>query len=276
MAPTSADGAVPGEKNMHIVVCVKHVPDTTEIRFDSATGELRLRGVPTKLNDYDCHAVEEASRLREALGATVTLLSIGPAEAARTLKEGLAYGADRAFLFTVSPADALDPAATAQLLAAALDKVGPADLILCGDVSEDGYHRLVPGMLAAKLGVPFLASTSQLELDDGTATAISLGGDWLEKYRFALPAVLSVSRAINKPRLVTALQVLKVQMSRITTVPATELDVDAAGLEPENLATRVVGMRPAGVARRNEILKGEPDEVVSKLIAALEGLGVLQ
>ncbi len=261
---------------MHIVVCVKHVPDTTEIRFDSATGELRLRGVPTKLNDYDCHAVEAAARLREALGATVTLLSIGPAEAARTLKEALAFGADRAFLFTVSSADAVDPAATAQLLAAAIGRVEAADLILCGDVSEDGYHRLVPGMLATKLGVPFLASTSHFDLHDGMATATSLGGDWIEKYRLTLPAVLSVSRAINVPRLVTALQVLKVRTSRITTVPATELDVDAAELEPENLATRVVAMRPAGVARRNEMLKGEADEVVSQLIAGLEGLGVLQ
>ncbi len=261
---------------MHIVVCVKHVPDTTEIRFDSATGKLRLRGVPTKLNDYDCHAVEAAARLREELGATVTLLSIGPTEAARTLKEALAFGADRAFLFTVTSADAVDPAATARLLAAAIGRVGQADLILCGDVSEDGYHRLVPGMLATRLGLPFLASTSQLELSDGMATATSLGGDWIEKYRLTLPALLSVNRAINQPRLVTALQVLKVSMSRITTVPATELDVDSAELEPENLATRVVGMRPAGIARRNEILKGEPDEVVCRLIAGLEGLGVLQ
>ncbi len=261
---------------MHIVVCVKHVPDTTEIRFDSTTGELRLRGVPTKLNDYDRHAVEEGARLREALGAKVSLLSIGPSEATRTLKEALAFGADQAFLVTAPSGIALDPAATAQFLVAAMDRVGPADLILCGDVSEDGYNRLVPGMLATKLGVPFLASASHLELDDGFATVTSLEDDWVEKYRLTLPAVLSVSRAINEPRLVTALQVLKVQMNRITTISATELDIDAPEPAAEELATRVVSLRPAGVPRRNEILKGEPDEVVSQLITGLERLGVLE
>jgi electron transfer flavoprotein beta subunit len=260
---------------MHVLVCVKHVPDTTEVRFDRSSGELLVRGAPTKISDYDRHAVEEGAHLRERLGATVTLLGVGPPEAARTLKEALAMGADSATLVAGRWAASIDPAATARILAAAAERAAPYDLILCGDVSEDGYHGLVPGLLAEALAVPHIGAATGLEIEDGHATVTRLTEDAVEKYRIQLPAVVSVSRTINSPRLATTLQVMKVPMSRITTVSVGELGIDEADLAPERLATRVIGMRPAGVARRNRILEGEPDEVVRELISSLEEMGVL-
>lgn len=259
---------------MNVVVCLKHVPDTTELRFSPATGELGLRGVATKVSDYDRHAVEAAARLQEAAGASVTLVCVGPADASRTLKEALASGAAQALLVADPAAGSLEPAATARILAAAVRHAGPADLVLCGDVSEDGYNGLVPGMLAALLGVPHVGAAQELSIADGWATVTRTADEVRETHRVPLPAVVSVSRTINQPRPVTSLQVMKVPMSRIRSVGLAELGPEAVAAAGRP-ATRVTGLRPAAVERQGRLLRGEPDQVVEELVNALSGQGVL-
>jgi len=159
---------------MRVVVCVKHVPDTTELRVDPATGAPMLQYAPTRINDYDRHALEEAARLREQQGASVSVLCAGPPEAVRTMKEAVAAGADEAFLVSGPWAADLDPGASARVLAAGVRHLGECDLVLCGDLSEDGYYGLVPGMLAAHLGVPYVASATRLEVA-GDAATVTIG-----------------------------------------------------------------------------------------------------
>jgi electron transfer flavoprotein beta subunit len=260
---------------MRILVCVKHVPDTTEIRFDPATGELKLRQAPTKINNYDEHALEAAVQLRERLGAEVVIACVGPDEAGKTMKAAVAAGADRAVLVTGPWIGGVDPAGTAALLAGLARKQGPFDLILSGDVSEDGYHSLVPGMLAAALDVPFIRGVSALEID-GASVRVDRQSDGVEEtYRVDLPAVLSVTSSLNEPRTVTTLQVMKVSMGKVATVPAREVGVDDEQLEPQYAATRIVGLRPAAQPRKREVLSGEPDDVVQRLVSNLENAGVL-
>lgn len=261
---------------MRALVCLKHVPDTTEVRFDPASGELKARQAPTKINDYDRHALEAAVLLREAMGGEVLVGCIGPAEASKTLKEAVACGADGAVLVTGPWATDLDAAAFAELLSALVRREGPFDLVIGGDVSEDGYHSLVPGLVAAALGLPFVRGVSGIDVGDGTLDVARLCGDVEETYRVALPAVLSVTRVLNRPRTATTLQVMKVPMSKVRSLSAGELGVDEATLAPERAATRVVDIRPAARTRRNEILSGEPDEVVAALLGSLESAGVLQ
>ena len=205
---------------MEIVVCVKHVPDTTELRVDPDTGAPMLQYAPTRINDYDRHALEEAARLREQRGAGVT--------------------------------------------------------VLCGDLSEDGYYGLVPGLLAARLGLPFVSGATRLEVGDDSATVTRVAGDVEETYRLRLPAVASVSRLINTPRLVTTLQVVRVPASRVTIASAGDVGVDEASLAPERLASRIVGMRSAATPRRRELLTGDPDSAVARLVASLAEMGVLR
>jgi electron transfer flavoprotein beta subunit len=263
---------------MHVVVCVKHVPDTTELRVDPDTGSPMLKYAPTRINDYDRHALEEAACLREQRGYRVTVLCAGPPEeaAARTMKEALAAGADEALLINGTWAAGLDPPATARVLAAGVRHVGGCDLVLCGDLSEDGYHGLVPGMLAARLGLPFVSGGMRLELADGSATVTRVTGDVEETYRLRLPAVVSVSRLINTPRLVTTLQVVRVAASRVKMASAQDVGVDEAGLAADRLGSRIVSVRPATTPRRRELLSGELDTSVERLVAWLADIGCVQ
>jgi electron transfer flavoprotein beta subunit len=264
---------------LHIIVCLKHVPDTTELRLDPETGRPLLEYAPPKISDYDRNALEEGVRLKEGSGATVTVLSVGPQAAGRTLKEAVAAGADRAILVLRPPSDSstldVDPTGTARRLAAAIRQVAPFDLVVCGDVSEDGYQGLVPGMLAAALAVPQVSAATRLEVSEGAVTVTRVADALVETYWLRLPAVVSVGRAINTPRMVTTLQVIRVPTSRITTMPATELGMDGAGPAPGGLATRVLATRPAATPRRNELLTGEPDAAIGRLVKALKETGAL-
>jgi electron transfer flavoprotein beta subunit len=264
---------------MHIIVCLKHVPDTTELRLDPETGRPLLEYAPPKISDYDRNALEAAVLLKEGSGATVTVLSLGPQAAVKTLKEAVAAGADRAILVIRPPSNAetvdVDSTGTAGLLAAAIQRAAPFDLVLCGDVSEDGYQGLVPGMLAAALGIPQVSGATRLEVTEGAATVTRVADGFVETYRLRLPAVVSVARAINTPRMVTTLQVIRVPPSRITTTSATELRGQEAGLAPGVSATRVLAMRPAATPRRNKVLTGEPGTAIGELVAALEHAGAL-
>lgn len=260
---------------MRILVCVKHVPDTTEVRFDSATNELKVRQAPTKINNYDEHALEAAAQLREKAGAEVVIACVGPADAAKTMKSAVAAGGDRAILVSGAWAADIDAAGTAGVIAALAAKEGPFDLVLSGDVSEDGYNSLVPGMVAAALGVPFVRGVSALEADGGSAKVTRQGDGVEETYQVTLPAVLSVSSAINTPRTVTTLQTMKVPMSKVVTVAAGDLGVDEADLSPDRAATKVIAVRPAATPRRRQVIQGEVDDVVREVVANLESAGVL-
>lgn len=261
---------------VRIVVCVKHVPDTTELRVDPATGAPMLQYAPTRINDYDRHALEEAARLREQRGDSVAVLCVGPPEAARTLKEALAVGGDEALLVNGAWAASLDPPATAWMLAAGIRHLGMGDLVLCGDLSEDGYYGLVPGMVAAHLGLPFVASATRIEFADEVAVVTRVTADVEETYRLRLPAAVSVSRLINTPRVVTTLQVVRVAASRVKMASAEEVGVDEASLAADQVASRIVSMRSAATPRRREVLTGDLDAAVERLVAYLADMGVVQ
>lgn len=260
---------------MRILVCVKHVPDTTEVRFDPTSNELKVRQASTKINNYDEHALEAAAQLREREGAEVVIVCVGPAEAAKTMKSAVAAGADRAILVTGDWAADADAAATASVIAAVARKEGPFDLILSGDVSEDGYNSLVPGLVAAELQAPFVRGVSALSVEGGEATVDRLADGYAETYRLTLPAVLSVSSSLNTPRTVTTLQIMKVPMSKVATAAAADFDVDASVLAPERAATRVVAVRSAATPRRRQVISGEVDDIVREVMSNLETAGVL-
>ncbi len=259
---------------MRILVTMKHVPDTTEVRF-GGDGALMLRHAPTKINDYDRNALEAAASIRESGGTEVIVVSVGPPEAAKTLKEALAYGADAGILVTGSWSEALDSASVAKVLAAVIEREGPFDLVLSGDVSEDGYDSLVPGLLAASRGVPYVRGVTSLGVIEGGVEVIRTLDDAEETIRVALPAGLSVTRLVNVPRTITTMQVMKVPMSRVRTVSVADLGIDEGTLALDARPVQLLGVRPASNERRNELLEGEPDEVVAALVSRLSELGVL-
>jgi electron transfer flavoprotein beta subunit len=182
---------------MKIVVCMKHVPDG-RLRL-SGDGRQLDRTVPGEINDADNHAIEAALRLEESHGGEVVVVSMGPEQAAESLRTALAMGAGRAVLVSDSAAAGSDLIATSKVLAKAVEREH-ADLVLFGQQASDGVGGVVWQAVAERLHVPFVSQVTGLEVDGASLRVIrqsEFGDDLIE---VTMPAVISVSDAINEPR----------------------------------------------------------------------------
>jgi len=260
---------------MEIVVCVKHVVDTTEVRIDRKTNELILRGIPTKISDYDKHAIEEAVRIKGKLNATVTLLSIGPKEAVKSLKEGLAMGADKAVLISEKEIENLEPTKIAYLLSSAIKKLGNISLVLCGAVSEDGYNAQVGPAIAEGLNLPHIAYAGEIKVESNSVTVDRYLEDRIESLKCELPVLITVDRRINTPRLPTVIQVMKVSTSKIVSWNLAGLGFSRDDAVLQDAGTRMLGYRIASMDRKNIVLEGERSDSIDELINHLDNEGVV-
>ena len=257
---------------MRIIVCVKHVVDSTEIRVDKKTGELVLRGLPTKINDYDKNAITEAVRIKKEFGGEIILLSIGPKEAVKTLKEALAMGADKAYLLPISAQQSLDTKQTSEILGKMVEKVGAFDVLLCGEVSEDGYNSQTGPRLAERLHIPHISSVTKLTVTEDSAVAERTTEDVVETVQTSLPALMTVNSNINLPKLPTAIQIMKVQTSRIVQWKLADLGMEEADLDQP--AVKMLGYEIPVTERKNIMIAGEPDAAASTLLQYLKEEGV--
>jgi electron transfer flavoprotein beta subunit len=219
-----------------IAVCVKEVPGANVARrHDDATKRLVREGDQV-LNSYDSHAMEAALQLKEAGGdaadAAITAFCMGPEGAARTLQKALALGADDAVLVTDPALEGSDILATARALAAAIAKQGPFDLVLLGQQASDSDCWALPGVLAELLEAPVATQASKLELSGGSASLERQTELGYEKLTLSLPAVVSVSDAINTPRY-PALKAIMAAKKK----PTTTLSVADLGLSPDQVGT---------------------------------------
>ena len=186
---------------MNIIVTMKQVPDTQEVKIDPKTGTLIREGAPSIINPEDKHALEEALRLKEALGdTTVTALSMGPPQAESILREALAMGADRAVLVSDRAFAGSDTLATSYVLSMAIKKIKEFDLILCGRQAIDGDTAQVGPQLAEFLKIPQVTCAQEISIEEGVVTVKSNFGRILRTVRVEPPALVTVTRAINRPR----------------------------------------------------------------------------
>lgn len=192
---------------VHMVVCVKQVPDTTEVRIDPKTGTLQRHGVPAILNPYDVHAVEEAVRLKERCGGRVTVISMGPPQVQEDLKKTIAMGADEAILITDRAFAGADTLATSYVLAQAIKKIdaeiAPVDLVFCGKQAIDGDTAQVGPGVAQRLGCEQLTYVIKVELIDVARRRIRVQRhleEGREVIETRLPALLTVVKEINEVR----------------------------------------------------------------------------
>ncbi len=253
---------------MHIVVCVKHVLDSTEIRVDKKTKELVLRGIPAKINDYDRNAIEEAVKIKKLCGGEISLVSIGPREAAKTLKGALAMGADNAYLLSLPPRQTLDTRQTALLLSKMIEKLGAVDMVLCGEVSEDGYNSQTGARLAQRLGLSQVSYITSLSCSEAGYEAQRTLEDVVEKVKGSFPAVFTVNSSINVPHLPTAIQIMKVRMNRIMEWKLTDIGVDEQILAVP--AVKMLSYEIPAQERKNIILGGSAEEAAGKLWQCLQ------
>jgi len=263
---------------MNILVAVKYVPDTDEIRIDEATGR---EGIPGIINPLDLYAVEEALRLRERYGGKIVALSMGPPAAENALREALSMGVDWAFLLTDRRFAGADTWATAHTLSRAAEKLGPFDLILCGERATDGETGQVGPELGAMLGLPVITYVSQIEdlsppSDDNPGLIrcrrLKEGYQLLEA---PLPALLAVVKEINEPRLPIFSGKLR---ARQATIPC--LTLDDLGLEPERTGlagspTRVVKVFYPSLSRATRTVNASPEKAVEEIFSFLKEKALL-
>ena len=230
---------------MKITVCVKQVPAANEQRLDPVTGTVIREGVPSILNPFDAYALEEAVRLKERLGGEITVLSMGVPSAQETLRRALAVGADQAILLSGRAFSGADTLATARALAKAIGKAGGADLVLCGRMATDGDTAQVGPMLAEMLGVPHAADVSEIEaIDGGRVILTRMTDDGYRREQLPLPALLTVVKEINVPRLPSVTGVLRGQAAEVTVWDAPDV-----GALPEEIGQRGSRTRVVRTAR---------------------------
>lgn len=262
---------------MDVIVCIKRVPDTAEAELVITPDEKDIvkDRLVFDMNEWDNYALEEALLMKERYGGSVTLVTVGPEEAAEALRTGLAKGADTAIRLTDDSFTGSDAYATAKILAQAIKDL-PYDLILTGaQAGDDGYSQ-VGQTLAELLGLPHATLVTKIEIEDGKARVHrELEGGLEEVLEVELPAVFTIQTGINVPRYASLKGIRAAFRKGIKVLGASDL-----GLQPDEVGeigskTRLERLFIPPVEKVAEILEGSPDEVSGQLAEILKGRGLV-
>ena len=194
---------------MKILVFVKQVPDTDDVKLDPRTGNLMRDGVESVINPFDANGVEAALQLKAQCGGQVVAISMGPPQADDVLKKALAMGCDESVLLSDRALGGADTLATGYTLAKAAEKIGDYDLLICGRHATDAETAQTGPIIAAFLGIPQVTLVDRVSLEDGYAVCRRLLPDRYETVRVKLPALITVCGEINTPRYPTPINIMK-------------------------------------------------------------------
>lgn len=250
---------------MNIIVCIKQVPDTQEVRLDPVTHTLKREGIAAIINPFDLYALEEGLRVKDAQGGKVTVITMGPPQAEAALREALGYGADAAVLLSDKAFAGADTWATALTLAKAIDKLGGADLIFCGKQAIDGDTAQVGPMLATILNIPYVAWARKLTLSDGNLTVERLLDHGYDAVATNLPALITVVKEINEPRVPSFKAKLKAKKEAIPVWGIADLGLEPAAVGLNGSFTQVVKVFPPPARGKAEIWTGAAEEMAARL-----------
>ncbi len=259
---------------MEILVCVKRVPDTSEneIELNSAGNDIERDDLVYSVNEWDNYAVEEALQIVDKAGGSVTVVTVGDDESEEVLRREMAMGADKGILLSDDAFEGADGRGIATILKAAVDQ-GSYDLILTGAQADDGAAQ-VGGMLAALLDVPYASLVNKVEVDgDKITVGREIEGGNQEMHEIALPCVLSIQTGINEPRYVGIRGIRKVASVEIPTMGAGDLGLDAGAVAAK--VKRLDYFLP-DMGEGAEMLEGDTDEIIEKLIEMLKAKGGLK
>ena len=255
-----------------LLVCYKWVLNEQDIKIRPDDLSLDTSRAKGKISDFDRNAIEEASLIVEQQGGTVDALSYGTSAVKQSVKDVLSRGPNRLLWVGDPSAEEADAYVIASVLAAAIRKNGPYDLILCGEGSSDMFYQQIPARLAALLDLPCLTFVQKMTLEGGAVTALRKLGDCTEQVSVTGPAVVSVLSEINKPRIPSLKQVLGAAKK-----PSEENPIASLGLTPEELAPKAVRKSPKGfLMNRKNVVYKESDAAanVAKLVASLAAEGL--
>lgn len=266
---------------MNILVCIKQVPDTTEIKIDPVTNTLIRAGVPSIVNPFDAYALEIAARIKDKNpGTKITVITMGPPQAAAALKECLAVGGDRAYLVSDRAFGGADTLATSYTLKNAIDKIesldGKFDIIFCGKQAIDGDTAQVGPEIAEHMDYPQVTYAVEASVENDEVLVKRETGEGYEVLAAKMPCVVTVTKPNFNPRFPSIKSKLAANKAVITTLTVNDIDVDAAKIGLKGSPTKVKkSFTPPQKQGGVVIAEATGEESAGKLFEALSSANVL-
>ena len=262
---------------MRIIVCIKQVPDTTDVKINPETNTLIREGVQSVINPFDMYAIEEGVKLRERFGGETIVISMGPPQAKEALREAIGLGADRAILLSDRAFAGSDTWATSLVLAKTIEKIGGYDLIICGKQASDGDTAQVGPGIATHINLPqatYVRRIDTLHLDTTPHIMVveRLLEEGYELLELRLPALITVVKEINEPRMPSLRGKMNSRKADIPTWDNLTLGIDGNQIGLNGSPTRVVKIFTPPHKEGGKIFQGEPLEAVEQLVAEIKDL----
>jgi len=256
---------------MNIIVLIKQVPEIELVKVDQAANDVVLPSGPGVVNPLDEYAVEESLRMKEKHGGKVSVITVGSQRAESALRDCLALGVDEAIVISDPLFEKSDPQAVGRILAAGIKKIGQYDLILAGKQAVDSDSAQVPGAVAAHLDLPQAMFIKKVEgVEGGKVTAWRTTEEGYDIVELTLPAVLSVVKEINEPRLPSLKGKMMAKKSPITKWTAADIGLDGSAVGA-NSFTKILKVAPPPPRKKGELITGEtPQEIADKLYDKLK------
>ncbi|GBD95234.1 MAG TPA: electron transfer flavoprotein subunit beta/FixA family protein [Nitrospirae bacterium] len=260
---------------MNIIVCIKQVPDTAEIRINPETNTLMREGVPSIINPFDLHALEAGIQIREQLGGKVSVLTMGPPQAESSLREAVAMGADEAVLLSDKAFAGSDTWATSYTLARAIKKLG-ADIVFCGKQAIDGDTAQVGPETAEFLDIPHISYVKKIqEVTDKTIRVQRLMDEGYDIVESSLPVLLTVVRELNQPRMPSLKGKMAAKKAEIKKMGMADIEADENSLGLKGSPTQVRNIFAPEIKAERKMIEGTPEEQVDNLIKELREIKCL-
>jgi electron transfer flavoprotein alpha/beta subunit len=257
---------------VNIVVCIKQVPDTAEVRINPETNTLIRDGVPSIINPYDMHAIEAGLQIKEKAGGRVTVITMGPPQAESALRDALSMGADEAVLLTDRAFAGSDTWATAYTISKAVEKLG-ADIILCGKQAIDGDTAQVGPEIAEFLNIPHISYIRKIEDTQSRSIRVQrLMDDGYDIVESSLPVLLTVVKELNEPRLPSLKGKMAAKKAEIKKWTAADIAADADKIGLTGSPTQVKKIFAPEAKKDRKILEGSLEQQVDALVRELRAL----
>ena len=258
---------------LHMICCVKQVPDpetpASQFKVDEATKKvLPVPGIAPVISQFDAVAVEAALRIRDALGeGKITVVSLGLEASRDVIKHSLAMGADEGVLLTDKAFEEGDHCATANALAAAIQKLAPFDLVFCGRQAVDWDMGVVGSILAEILNLPSVTLAKGVEVRDGKVMVERILVDGIEMVEAALPALITVSNELGEPRYPQLRQIMAAARKEVSVWSAGDIGLDASKVGPGGSLLNVERLYVPVRESQCEFVEGETSEEVAQKLA---------
>lgn len=256
---------------MNIIVCVKQVPDTTEVRLNPETGTLIREGVPSIINPDDKAGLEAALRLKDEYGVRVTVVSMGPMQADEALREALAMGADEAYLISDRAFGGADTWATSSTIASAIRKIGNYDLIITGRQAIDGDTAQVGPQIAEHLGLPNISYAEEIRVEGDCVIVKRQYEDRYHVLKTKMPCLITALSELNQPRYMSPGGILDAYRNKeVMILTRADLDVEDGNIGLKGSPTRVFKSYTKEVKGKGTVVNMDPAEAAAWLTGQLK------